>query len=248
MTDAAWPTVIKIVSGIPEVEAHYRGSAGAGGHYSFERSPGAAWRWRLTAAPMVIADALAVRAFLHSLRGAYGAIAVPLPARTTEAGAVDGAAATLASYTDGTDYSDSVYSDYVAVTGVVTGVTPGVVAANYDDDTDFDDDTAYLDDLVEIAAEADAATITVSGFSVGVIRVGGFMTVQTALGAQLVRVVSVAANTIGIRPRLRSAAASGAAVAYGRVIGRFRLTGNPPRIPLILGRSRPFDIELEEVY
>ncbi len=216
---SVWPSFAKITRGIPGIEAHHRGGAGVGGHYSHERAPGAAWRWTLAIAPMVTADALKFRAFLHGLRGANGAFEMPMPARDTSTGAVDGGAAVLSRYSEPTTYSDgTTYTDYVVASGTTA------------------------------SAAADAHTITVSGFSAGVIQVGGFLTVVTATGTQLLRVVAVSGNDITFRPRLRAAVSSGAAVAYGRVTGMFRLTGNPPAVPLMPGRSGAFDIELEEVY
>lgn len=76
-----WPAAAKLSRWAFTVSAHSRGLSGAGGHYRFERGGGARWTGNVQIAPMVTADALAFRAFLHSLRGRSGTFYFTLPGR-----------------------------------------------------------------------------------------------------------------------------------------------------------------------
>jgi hypothetical protein len=96
------------------------------------------------------------------------------------------------------------------------------------------------------SAASGAASLPLT--SVAAVAVGDFMTVAAASGTQVVRATRIAGLTVDVRPRLRAAVASGAAVQIGAVTMLMRLKGQAPRIPLLNGHSSPFQVELEEVY
>lgn len=77
---------------------------------------------------------------------------------------------------------------------------------------------------------------------------GEWMHVGALGSGQLVQIVSVSGATCVVRPRLRTAFSVGTTVTIGNVQARFRLLGDVPRVPLILGRSREVRISIEEVY
>ena len=219
MRNVYWPAAAKWTGSLPTIEAHSRGGYGTFGHYAYGIGGGARVTWSIDVVPMCTSDALKFRAFLHSLRGPAGSFLMRMP-------------------------------------------TPRLASADtlgplgYSDDTLHSDDTPFSDDVADwaaveqvgtanVAAAAGATSLTVIEFTA---EVGAWMTVVTAAGTQLVRVVSEAGGAVGIRPALRAAVASGAAVTHGPVYAAFRLIGNAPAVPLILQRSQGFTIDCEEVY
>lgn len=131
------------------------------------------------------------------------------------------------------------------------GVTAAAATSVYSDATQFSDGATYIDatatTLASAAAEA-AETLTVVGAYTG-FSVGGFVKVAD----QILRVVSAADagggnTTLGIRPALRSAAASGTTVELDNLYGEMRLVSTP-QVPIQRGRYSPsIDVELEENY
>jgi hypothetical protein len=219
MHNRPFPAFARIRAGEPDVEAHSRGGTGAGGHYAFGLGGGARLVWQAVIAPMCTADALEFRAFLHSLRGPSGSVAMVMPTRlATTVGA-------LADYTDGTDHTDgTVYDDNVTN-------APGLVIGS-----------------VTAAAPAGTKSVgTNAGFAPS-LTVGEFIAIATVAGLQVVRVTAVSALFVAFRPRLRAATVAGAVVHGGPVTGRFRLVGNPPVVPLQNLRSGELTLDLEEVY
>ncbi len=83
MRNQTWPAAARIADWSLAITAHSRGDTGAGGHYEFERAPGASWAGSFTVPPMSTANALAFRAFLHSLRGRSGTFSIAVPDRAT---------------------------------------------------------------------------------------------------------------------------------------------------------------------
>lgn len=219
MRNREFPTFAKYTGDLPTVEAHSRGGRGEFGHYSFGKGGGARVTWRLNLVAMATANALEMRAFLHSLRGSGGTFVMRMPAPRIAGGVSSG----LQGYSDGTLHSDGTpFSDTVdsSVMQVSAGTSSGVVASG-------------------------ASSVTVSGFTP---VAGAWMTLATANGPQLVRVSSVSGSTAEFRPALRAAVASGAQIHHGPVTAAFRVIGNVPAVPLILTRSREFALDCEEAY
>lgn len=243
----AWPASAHIVDGTPIVNAHTRGAEGSGGHYAFERAPGARIDWSLSVAPMATADALAFRAFLHSLRGA-DTIRIPAPARR------DGAAAFSAEYS--LALAVSAMADTMTLTPGeqlhvgdfvrVSTVAAAVDVPAFSDTTDFSDAFGFEDDGAEAVAFSDDALFSDGrGFS----DTWGAPIMVEGDTAQTVRVVAVAGDTVTVRPRVRTAFAAGALVRAGAVAMDMRLApGGPPRVPLVARRSLPLQINLQEAY
>lgn len=131
MRDRTWPTAAKLQSWSLTITAHSRGGAGLGGHYRFERGPGARWQGSFTVVPMCTADALEFRAFLHSLRGRSGSFGIDVPSRA-DAGTdpCHGRTAGKTQYSDCTDYTDGTsYTDLWILSDALA------VAASAGDDT-----------------------------------------------------------------------------------------------------------------
>lgn len=227
-----WPAVGKFSTWRFTVEAHSRGATGVSGHYSYERGPGARVTGQLNIVPMCSADAVAFRAFLHSLRGPSGSFFLRLPDTAAhEPGDDCGYPGGLTIYDDCTDHTDST-----GFTDVFSSSAPAYSVAS----------TATLG----AAASADAATVTLAAPSYTPrLIAGNWLAIgDLTTTGQLVQIVSVSGLDVTIRPRLRNAQAFGAAVTYGPVTGLFRLVGKTPKVPLIPGRSSGLSVEIEEAY
>lgn len=218
MRNRAWPDFAKWAGDLPTVEAHSRGGRGAFGHHAFGVGGGARVTWSINVVPMTTENALRFRAFLHSLRGSAGTFRIAMPAPN-----VSGSIGVPEGYSDDTLHSD---------------------------DTPFSDSTDST--LMQLTAGATSATASAGATSMSVTGVtpivGAWMTVATANGPQLVRVTSFSAPTVGIRPALRAAVASGAVVHHGPVTATMRVIGNVPAVPLIVLRSKGFSLDCEEAY
>ena len=207
------PSVARFKSWALAVSAHSRGAAGVGGHFAFERGPGARVTGSIELTQLSTTHALKLRAWLHSMRGRSGTFYMPAPNR---------------------ELVSNPCSSPTAQFGDCTGFSDG---------TTFSDLWAgYTTHATDASAAAGAASISLA--SAGSAAVGDWLLV----GGQLVRIVSVSGGTIGIRPRLRSAVASGAAVYIGPVYALFRILEDAPIVPLVPGRSREFSIDIEEAY
>lgn len=219
MRAVPWPSVAKIAEHKLDIAPHYRGGESRYGHTSFEIGSGAHFAGVLSVVPMRSADALTFRAFLHSLRGQAGTFGLALY------------------YVGGALVPASPGGVSLPLTGV----------SGYSDTTEYSDGTEYADGTItettlSALAAADAATVSVtsaSGIAVGRI---------ISINGQLCRVVSVDGTTVGIRPRLRAAAASGALVTFNGAVGLFRLDDETPAVPLIVGRSLPVQLKIREAY
>jgi len=237
MRGLTWPVAAKIKEWTFSILAHSRGDTGASGHFAFDRGGGARWTGRISIPPMQSSDAVAFRAFLHALRGRSGTFGFTMPRRPR----VDSCRAVrIAGYGDYDDYS--IFSDATSFDG-------GNVL--FTDCTKFSDGTRFADSWTDVfvlsgtltsAAAAGASTVSVS--TATEMQVGDFM----VIAGQLLRVVSVSGLTAGIRPRLRAAAASGAAFSAGNVSAEFRLTLDAPIVPLIVQRSLDVSLDIEEAY
>ena len=100
-------------------------------------------------------------------------------------------------------------------------------------------------------ASAGASTLAVTSAIWGsaLCKAGAFLTVgDVSAGGQLLRIVEVSGSNLTVRPHLRAAQASGAAVVLGRCSGLFRLDQETPIVPLIVGRSLPVEVRIAEVY
>lgn len=118
-------------------------------------------------------------------------------------------------------------------------------AAPFTDGTLYSDGTTFVELVTPpVAAGSEALPLA----SAAGAQVGDFMTVVTAAGSQVVRVAKIAGLSVTVRPRVRAAVSSGAAVQIGAVFLLMRLRASAPVIPLLNGRSVPFVVELEEVY
>jgi hypothetical protein len=95
MQNVVWPIVAKVAPFVLTVAAHSRGDTGRGGQSLFERGPGAQFKTTLQVVPMLAADALKFRAFLHGLRGRSGSFLLSVENTTTGAavGTITAAAA-----------------------------------------------------------------------------------------------------------------------------------------------------------
>jgi hypothetical protein len=213
-----WPTKAKVRTWTLAIAAHSRGDTGAGGHYSFERGPGAQWRGQLEIPPMCSADAVEFRAFLHSLRGRSGSFYLPTPSRNV-AGADPCTNRTTGrtQFSDCTRFTDGKQFDDTWTGGVISGTLTAAVAA-------------------------DAASFAVS--SATGLQVGDFL----LLNNQLHRIVGISGTTVSVRPRVRTAVANGAAWQVGPVTALFRLMTEAPIVPLVPGRSTAVQIDVEEYY
>lgn len=124
-------------------------------------------------------------------------------------------------------------------------------ACRYTDGTDFTDATTFDDAYTAVAssaaAVAGAGALVFPASALGMFAVGDVI----KAGGQLLRVVSVDESgsiTVGVRPRLRQALASGAAVHVYSVTAEFKLATDPPAVSIIPGgRSSPISISAEEV-
>jgi hypothetical protein len=87
MQNQAAPAALKITNWTPTLAAHTRGGPGDNAALG-GRQEGAGTRWLLNIdiAPLRIADALAVRAWLHSLRGRAGTCVLTVPGDLAGAG------------------------------------------------------------------------------------------------------------------------------------------------------------------
>lgn len=79
MLNQAWPSAAKVDEWSLLIEGHTRGAASREGAATWSRGQGAHWVGRLSVLPMITADALKFRAFLHSLRGRSGSFLLPIP-------------------------------------------------------------------------------------------------------------------------------------------------------------------------
>jgi hypothetical protein len=137
MTAKTWPSAAKIRERDLHVQAHTRGRFGEGGEQAFIKRPGDRWRGSIDVAPMLIDDALAFRALMHSLHGRAGEVLVPFKdelgggetvalSNVVDACALDRDGAQTrysdcTGYSDGTSYTD----DNAALVGtqVAAGAT-----------------------------------------------------------------------------------------------------------------------------
>ena len=259
MRDATWPAAAKIRNWSLAITAHSRGDTGTGGHYAFERGPGAMWTGRLDVPPMCSEDAAEFRAFLHSLRGRSGTFGLPLPGRSITY--VDDCLARpgrdvplfdpcmsrpggrtvhtdCTDYSDGTAYADA-FDEYPGARTVHTDCTIYSDGTTYRDEHDPDTDASMT---LTANVAADSSTLTVDDASLA--QVGDY----AMAGGQLFRIVGISGNTLSVRPRVRSAISSGGAVTYGQVTATFRLATDAPLMAFILGRSTETQIEIEEAY
>jgi hypothetical protein len=111
--------------------------------------------------------------------------------------------------------------------------------------------SAAISGTLTASASAGAETITVSSAVSGAVQCGpgAFLVVgDLTTTGQLVRVTGKAGSVLTIRPRLRAAYASGAAVSVGRVRGRFRLDQETPAVPLTGHRSHAVELDIAEAY
>jgi hypothetical protein len=234
MRHREWPAFAKLRSQSIDVGAHSRGGENRGGHYAFERAPGARFLGTVAVPPMRISDALRFRAFLHSLRGRAGSFRLRMPSVSDAPASTPnpfGAGYALGKITytdafyfsDGTQYSDT-YDQYASsVTGSAT-----IAALS-----------------VKGASQMALTSITVPSALIA----GNYATISDASGTQLLRITSIAGATVDVRPRLRRDFAAGAQFAFGRVTAEFRLTGAAPVVPLLVGgRSAEVQVEIEEAY
>lgn len=116
MQNQTAPAALKITNWTPTLAAHTRGGPGDNATLG-GRQAGAGTRWLLNidVAPLRVADALAVRAWLHSLRGRAGTCVLTVPGDL--AGAGDG----TGTLTSGVAIGDTTLT--------VTGATAGALIA-----------------------------------------------------------------------------------------------------------------------
>lgn len=218
------PAVLKFATWSLRVRAHSRGHSPESGHYAFERAPGARWVGALSVVPRCLPDAFELRGWIHGLRGRSGSFYLRPP------------------------YHDEPSAN--PCTGALT---------KFDDCTQFDDGATFDDiwsaivegtALLNGAVAAGATSVTLDTISdAGLVTAGAYMRIGDRETGQLVQIVSVSGSTATIRPRLREAWADNTAVALGQPEALFRLA-NPvvPSVPLIVGRSLAFELEIEEAY
>lgn len=222
-----WPITTKISEWTTAVRAHSRGLSNLSGDYAFSRAPGASWFAAVSVPPMRTADALKFRAFLHSLRGKSGTFWFTPPAvPPTFIGQTCTGVGGYAVYSDCTTYSDgTTHSDGH------TGSAPTVYGTT-------------------AAIAADANSMVVTGFSSGRLVVGDMALIGSGAAdqRQLVRITAVSGTTLTFAPRARRAVASGEMVQIGAVAALFRLAGQTPAVPLVVGRSEAMTLEIEEAY
>jgi hypothetical protein len=232
MQNLTWPPAAKIADHEVTIQAHSRGAATRGGHYFFERGPGARWRARLEVPAMRTSDALTFRAFLHALRGRAGTFLLALPrppASSNRTPRPDG----KTQFTDGTDWTDGTA---------------------FSDQWTFDLQFATYQLTADAAAGADTITLPAAAATGYTTAVGTFLTVgYPGTDGQLLRLVSIGTPVgdnvaLTIRPRLRVGRPAGTAVMIGRVEGRWRLADETPAVPLLGDRSRPVELEIVEAY
>lgn len=220
MRQRTWPTFAKIKQWALSVAAHSRGDTGFGGGHFFERGPGAQWRGSVEVPAMCTAEALEFRAFLHGLRGRSGTFYLPVPSRA----GVSGVTGALGSSSDDTCP--------LRVDG----------QAIFSDCTDFTDGTQFSDTWASVGTVPAGETIPVT-VTAGIVA-GDFIVVT----GQLMRVVAISGGNLTVRPRLRNATANGTTFAAGAVSGEFRILTDTPMVPLIPGRSREVQLDVEEAY
>ncbi len=221
MRGQTWPAAAKIREWTVGIVAHSRGDTGAGGHYEFERAPGAKWAGSISVPPMAASDAVAFRAFLHSLRGRSGSFYFTVPSRFSGLGACPTRPGGKAVFYDCTKFSDGTpFSDTYTGTGG-SGTIAGTTTAN---------------------VAAGAAVIPVNdptGLQVGDIIV---------VNSQLLRITGISGSDLTVRPRVRSAISSGATWVVGTVSALFRLASDAPVVPIVNGRSLELSLDIEEAY
>lgn len=104
------PGVARFKSWALAVTAHSRGALGVGGHYAFERGPGARVTGEFEFTALKTADALRMRAWLHSLRGRSGTFYAPAPNRYIVENPCGSSITTMFSdctmFSDGTTFTD----------------------------------------------------------------------------------------------------------------------------------------------
>ena len=219
MRNQTWPAAAKIRDWSLGIVAHSRGDTGAGGHYEFERGPGAKWSGTISVPPMTTANALAFRAFLHSLRGRSGTFYLTMPSHAIAADTCTNRSSGLTRFTDCTRFSDGTqFSDAWTATAFSLSGT--------------------------LTSSADAGATSVKLSKIGALAAGDTL----LIGGQLLRVISISGFDVTVRPRLRSAVTGGTAFSAGAVAGLFRLTTDAPIVPLVNGRSLDVTLEIEEAY
>lgn len=203
------------------ISAHTRGATPESGHYSFERSPGARWVGSLSILPRPLSDAADIRGWIHSLRGRSGSFYLAIPYHDKP---VSSASVTYAIFTDDYYFTDGYKFDDIVTTTEGTALLDGAASAG--------------DDVVTLDTISDSSVITA----------GAYMRIGDCATGQLVQIVSVSGSDVTIRPRLREAWADNTPVGIGQPLGRFRLAGAVPTVPMIVGRSLEFELEIEEAY
>ena len=227
MQNAPAPAALKWSTWTLALAGHTRGVAGIAGAGQLAAGQGSRWRLSLGIVPMAANDALATRAWLHSLRGRSGSAVIQLlPKQLT--GPVS--SSRLIIFTDGTPFSDG--TGFETITSY-NGGTSGVINS-------------------ALAAGATSGVFNVNDGAMPVVGDLAYIGSAIAGAGQLVRLTAVSAAgnlvTASFLPALRAAYAAGEVVAAGTVFGRWRLAGEVPAVPLVNGRSLAFNIDLEEAY
>jgi hypothetical protein len=200
------------------LEGHTIGAQPQTGTTEYAGTRGARWTFTGEIVPMSLADARAVRAWIHSLRGqaATGDAILPTGYRNPAFDTLTGDE--LARFDDG------------------SGET-------FDDGTTFDD---YVFQYAFTATAAAGATSVTAVGDVSALQAGDMLLVQGDR-PQIVKCVSVASQTVEFVPALRRAV-SATSFAFGQLSFPVRMLGETPKVPFMSARSEAFQIQFVEPY
>jgi hypothetical protein len=186
------PEVVRRSAGAPTIEAHSRGNVGSGGHYNFATAGGARVTWSMQIVPMCNADALRVRAWLHSLRGPSGGAWLTMPTQRRPAGAV-GYYSDDAPHSDGSGFADSA-SDGSTVADRINGsAAAGATSLNL---LDGGAASFLVGDWMAVDTTTGRQIVRISGVS------GVTVSFRPALRASALAFAAVRTGAIGAQFRL----------------------------------------------